>query len=329
MSAFAATLAPLFPGLRFEAGGAPHFDGRPLPPADPRAFGLAPATEPGAAVAQQLTLWLYLHFHCREPRAGEGTPAAPTSPAQWAERQAALHAANAGRAGFDPGWSVESVEPGGAAVLAKGVRRRREPAGRFHLEDPAVMALSPGAAVAVARPAGSAAVQPGFYHLFGPVLGSADDERRLVRIYWHLRAESAADWVASISRRLGGLGLPFRAKVLVDAQAFRRCDAAVLYLARRHFAAARAGLLEIAEQLRPGLGARRPPFTLPLAPGVALAEDPGTSFGLHRCGLLAAGWTGDLSAASDPCGAAERAFRAAGLDPLRPYLEPGSHDRYV
>ena len=63
-----------------------------------------------------------------------------------------------------------------------------------------------------------------------------------------------------------------------------------------------------------------PPWTRPLARGVSWADDPGggESFGLHRCRLAAEGLGSGEGV--------DAAFRAAGLDPLRPHLAPGARD---
>ena len=78
---------------------------------------------------------------------------------------------------------------------------------------------------------------------------------------------------------------------------------------------------------------RVPAFTLPLAPGVGLAEGPGESFGEHRCGLLADGILDarDQGArghvARSECAIAR--FARAGVEIDVPYLEPAMDGRHV
>ena len=69
--------------------------------------------------------------------------------------------------------------------------------------------------------------------------------------------------------------------------------------------------------------------------GLGLAEDPGggLSFGQSRCRIAAEGLVrAHAEGAQSPAARAERmaaAFRERGLDPLCPYLEPGSRDTYT
>jgi hypothetical protein len=85
---------------------------------------------------------------------------------------------------------------------------------------------------------------------------------------------------------------------------------------------------EVAAALRPAT----PLFTLPLAPGIGLAEDPNTgeSFGMHRCRLTAEGivdaWSRGEQSGAARLAAIAAAFTRAGCDLDRPYLSPASAD---
>ena len=135
-----------------------------------------------------------------------------------------------------------------------------------------------------------------------------------------------------LTSRLNSASLPFRAKVVNDPARYTRCDAGVLYVHRHDYDAVapvvRATYRELADGLRPAT----PAFAKPLAPGLAVAEDPGDgdSFGMHRARLLAEGIVAAGERGSDDAVAvvAER-FAAAGLDLDKPYVNPGSPDRYA
>ena len=75
---------------------------------------------------------------------------------------------------------------------------------------------------------------------------------------------------------------PYRLKLAHHPLGFDRADAAVLYLRAEDFGRRYDPL----DGDRRGAGApscaRVPAFTLPLAAGVGLAEDPGESFGERR-----------------------------------------------
>ena len=123
-------------------------------------------------------------------------------------------------------------------------------------------------------------------------------------------------------------------KTLSDPRAYRRADAGVLYLGKRHYSAARAEIVatycKLGDRIRPAT----PLLTKRLAPGLAVAEDPGdgVSFGQHRCTLIArALWRAFEEGSRSPRARLEAvaaAFRQEGLDPRHPYLAPGSTDVY-
>ncbi|MDB4895709.1 MAG: hypothetical protein JWN15_1971 [Firmicutes bacterium] len=85
--------------------------------------------------------------------------------------------------------------------------------------------------------------------------------------------------------------------------------------------------------MRESLGAS-PAFTKVLANGLGLAEDPGgnTSFGMHRCELLAAllchSAAVGLKTTDEKLAFIDEAFGSAGYSLDTPYLNPGSSDHY-
>ena len=100
----------------------------------------------------------------------------------------------------------------------------------------------------------------------------------------------------------------------------RHSGSAVLYLPSVD--ALPAGLLTA---LAPALRTDTSPLCLPLAPGAALAEQPGNgmTFGEHRCHLVAlalAGLVPRTSERQDSLAAIANVFSAHGVDPTRPHL---------
>lgn len=96
-------------------------------------------------------------------------------------------------------------------------------------------------------------LSPGYYLVVGDAPMSQVDG--LVRLYWHLTPEGAAEWLQRATEALNARSLPFRLKVLHAPQLFTRCDAGVLYLPRSAFDAATRTLKDIyartGAQLRP------------------------------------------------------------------------------
>jgi hypothetical protein len=187
------------------------------------------------------------------------------------------------------------------------------------------------AATAAAGARVSLADQPGFLYLHGAPRDGVWDEGALLRIYFDSPPASALRLAAKLPARLARFRIPFHFKILLQPPELeRRCDGVVLYVQRRHFPVAGLLCLEQLESLP--AGRRSPLFTLPLAPGLSLAEDPGGSFGMSRCRLLAEIlWNcrhGGISEVEVQVAEARRIFVGRGLDPERPYLNPGSAGFY-
>ncbi len=274
----------------------------------------------GPALLSALQDDLYARLYTR-PVADDAPPADGLA---QRDHIAALSAANNGTGTWEPGWTAGPVDEDGRVVVAKdSVTFWARPEG---------VRASERCRVRVGKELRH--LLAGYYVAIG---SGADDDgpEPLVRLYWHLTAPAAVPFIAAVTAALNARDVPFRAKVLADPGAYRRADAGVLYVARRHFAGLAGTLAILYERLAPGLRAATPLFTLSLAPGLALAEDPGgaLSFGQHRCRLLAAGlWRsfeqGDRTAPARAA-AVGAAFREAGLDPAAPHLEPGPAADYV
>ncbi len=246
---------------------------------------------------------------------------------------ARLSRANCGHGTWQPGWRIRRIaDDGGVAVEKYGVR--------FHVAAEGVRCsrekAAPGKRCRVRIPAEMRALLPGFVVIWGDAdVAEPEAIPWLVRCYWHLRPAGAARWVGVLTAGLNRRGIPFSLKTLSDPRSYRRADSGVLYLEPEHYPAARAAIRrchrEVREELRPEV----PRLTVRLAPGLGVAEGPagGDSFGQHRCRLIAAAVvrafeTGRRSAAAR-ADAVAAAFRAAGLDPERPHLAPGSGSSYV
>jgi hypothetical protein len=156
----------------------------------------------------------------------------------------------------------------------------------------------------------------------GPVDGEA------ATCFLHLQPGTAPDLFARAVTTLDGYGLGFRAELAGDPDACRRTDAAVLTVRRDDIPAVARVALRLGERAPFALAPSVPAFTRQIAPGVAIADHPGsgTSFGRHRSRLIAAG----LVAAGHGAGPAHRraavlaALRKAGLDPAALHLNPGN-----
>jgi hypothetical protein len=261
---------------------------------------------------------LYFSFYCR----------GRVEPARWREPQPvsgdtrlldALAAANAGPEVWEPGWSVERIEADEAVVRSAALRARAP------LSD--IRAAEEG--VRLRARSARTGISPGHLMLMGDASHELDGD--VVRVYWNVVAGGAVELVRALTSRLTDERVPYCFKLAHHPLGFDRADAAVLYVRAEDFPPLREALTAIGETLAAVLRPREPVFTLPLVPGVGLAEDPGESFGEHRCGLLA---EGILEARGIRGRAARRErviarFTHAGVDIDAPYREPSMAGRHV
>lgn len=298
--------------------------GRLIDPAEESALGAPPSASPLiAGLLQAIYQGWYCRFDGPEPvEAGPGHDLLP-----------ALQAANAGRERWDVGWRIEAVQPDGRVTLRKADEARLAWPGEYVTQDGPGMPPRRDAGVLLRAPREGVDFQPGFYFAFGETLGAVDSSSPWVRFYWHLRPAGAAPLLAGLTRRLNRFEVPYRAKVLRHSSQYRRPDAGVLFVHRRHYQVT-ANLAaevhgEIAAALRPGV----PLFAKPLAPGLGVAEDPGNgeSFGWQRCRAVAEGlWAAHSEglSADERLPAIVRTLEHKGVDLAHPHLCRSRVDLY-
>ena len=243
----------------------------------------------------------------------------------------ALSEANFGTGYSTTGWSVTGIAKGMAMVRKSGVQLLARPADYGHSDND--VPPPAGSTLTVRFPKEFIHLSPGFYMAVGN-RDLSTDGTGVVRWYWNLSAEGAIRFLRQATMDLNRLDLPFKLKVLSDPARYVRCDAAVLYVRQPDCNAVSEALrsvyIEVASSLKPST----PALTKQVAPGVGVAEDPGhgTSFGLHRCGVLAEGiiraHENGRHALSDRLDAIDESFIVEGLSLDRPYLNPGSPDTY-
>lgn len=239
------------------------------------------------------------------------------------EFEASLSAANCGRGFLDEAWQVLGSDERGVIVAKNGLEltvdgAKLTPAGT------ATGVPADGELAAMRLPKELFAISPGFYVACADRAVDTTRSRRLVRLYWNLRADGAVPFVAAATRALNCAGAAFRLKVLNDPSAFSRCDAAVIYLGRDDYPELADLILALHGEIDGFLSPRTPVFTAELAPGVGFAEDPGTaeSFGEHRCRLLADALVRSHESGSDPLAAVQERFAKDGIDLDAAHLSP-------
>ncbi len=235
-----------------------------------------------------------------------------------------LAAANEGAGCLEPGWRLVGEDDGRLIVQRGGLRLWAGP------EEVVAGGTGMGDAVALRLPPDLPAYSPGFYVVRGQRGFSADGPRVLDRFYLDLSAEGAVPFVREASRRLNDAGLAFTAKVVDHPAGFDRRDAAVMAFERPDRDRAFAAAEEVRGAVTEFLDGGAPAMTLPLAPGLAFAEDPGggVGFGWNRCVLIAkavvtAAERG-IDAPEDRIEVVRERFAQAGIDLDTPHLGPPS-----
>ncbi|HYV43689.1 MAG TPA: T3SS effector HopA1 family protein [Myxococcaceae bacterium] len=234
---------------------------------------------------------------------------------------AALEAAAAGFDCWEPGYRVAQLQGDWAYVtgpqLTLFVDDRRS-----DLQPPDA---KEGDEVRVRVPCARPNLTPGFFYFLGRA-GPVDHSRVHVKLYCNLSPSFAPVLLHSL---LTLEGRTFEGKLVNDPEAYCRADTAVLYIAP-------ADLPPVLQRVRDfhalhpdAFREGAPLMTREVLPGIGLAESPlpppgqpPTSFGQHRCGLVASAVHRCLRGALPPAAwmdAVRAAFAAEGLSADRPW----------
>lgn len=231
---------------------------------------------------------------------------------------------------WDPGWRIYQQNPDGRIMVQKGERSRTAVVGEYAANKWPGMTPTVGEQVNLRVYPGTGDLQQGFYYAFGSALSDQFDEYALLRFYFNVQAYAAPELLAGLTAQMNRYGVPFRFKTLVDASAYRRADAAVLYVAKKHYDLVASLLCDLRVTLGDKLRTSTPMFSKTLVPGIGMAEEPGTgeSFGMHRCRLVAEGvvdaWLAGSQAVAARSAAVQQRFATNGIDLHTPYLNPRS-----
>ena len=244
----------------------------------------------------------------------------------------ALSAANAGTGRHESGLQVVSTNQGGTVVYRAGLKLVAQ------LDDCIVEgggSPQPGGAVGLRLPKELRSVSPGYYMALsnrGEITGEAP---AIIRLYWNLRAGGAEPFIRIFTRLLNEAKMYFQLKVLNDPASYIRCDAGVLYFLKTDRGLVAEILSEVYPKLVSHLKPAVPVFTKLLAPGIGLAEDPGSeeSFGQHRCRILAEGivraYEQGAHSLDERLAITVESFASARIRLNLPYLNPNSIDDYA
>ncbi|WP_144186865.1 lanthionine synthetase LanC family protein [Elioraea rosea] len=329
MDASRAVLSDAIAALRIRSATSFSWFGAPSPRLPRR---IADSLDPRLAktyLTGSIQARLYNQFYIR----GRPVPATPHSDLHpdvgLTDFVRQLSAANRSRFSLDSGWSI-TRRGNGVCTVTKDALTLLVPTQAVE------QAQGEEGPVTVRVPKECFGFSPGFYVALGERELVRDGSVPLLRVYWNIAPDAAASLVTALTVALNEATLPFMLKVLNDARRFTRCDAAVLYVPTDKHDAMHEAVRPVHRALAGALGDAIPAFTLRLAPGLGLAEDPGTgeSFGMHRCRLVAEALVAAHAARERSAAArlarVEAQFREAGLDLDRPHLRRAdADDRYA
>lgn len=250
-----------------------------------------------------------------------------------------LHKSNCGEGYFDPGWQVMREEIDGSLAVSKGGLTLHIDRDR-HLKDNERQAIV-GDIVAIRMPKNL--LQNGFYMAVGNA-GLYDrtqpqDNSITVRLYFHLTSEGAVAVMASLTRQLNEIKIPFSFKVLYNPADYKRYDSGVLYCDRSYYPIVRQVLQTVYLDNHKHFQTQVPLFTKQIAPGLAVAEEPKhkftsqESFGTNRCQIIANGllqsWNQQKTSPEQRLDLILQNFSFLGIDLERAFLNAGSEDVYA
>ena len=146
----------------------------------------------------------------------------------------------------------------------------------------------------------------------------------LVRLYLACAPHTTLHAVTAVQARAEQWDVPWLLSSRALTQPVPSPDATVLYLPADALAELRGPLTQLVDDVRPFLATAVPLLTLRIARGAALAQNPpdGSSFGEHRCGIIAAAALETLHVHHRE--AVQRTYAAFAdehVDPRRPYRE--------
>lgn len=145
----------------------------------------------------------------------------------------------------------------------------------------------------------------------------------VLRIYLACAPHTALHVVAAVTERAGRWAEPWLLSTRALHQPVPTPDSTILSVPARSLAPLREEVRDLVSDVRPFLASQAPLLTLHVAAGVGIAQGPsdGSSFGLHRCGLVAGAVLATAAGRgpADPFRATLSAFNDARVDPRRPY----------
>ncbi|MDJ0732608.1 MAG: T3SS effector HopA1 family protein [Nostocaceae cyanobacterium] len=250
-----------------------------------------------------------------------------------------LHQSNCSSGYFDPGWSILQEETDKSLAVTKANLRLHIERDK-HLQETETSA-DIGDLVSIYMPKNR--VQNGFYVAVGNAgihhLDTVKKQALTVRIYFNLSPEGAVAVMSFLTQKLNEIRIPFSFKVLYNPQDYKRHDSGVLYFDKRDYKVVKQVLQTVYQENQLHFKPKIPLFTMQLAPGLGLAEEPNQkfatqeSFGMNRCQIVANGlltaWKQGENSSDGRMKAILEQFDLLGIDLQHVYLNANSENIYT
>jgi len=245
-----------------------------------------------------------------------------------------LHENNRGQGYWSSGWRVVKEEADGAVAV------HRDGLTLYVERESLQTSVSLGDLIPIKLPKNL--IQNGFYMAVADAGASQQyqsQDETLVRVYFNVTPDGAVAVMDSLTTHLNAIPIPFTFKALYNPSDYGRYDAGVLYFNKSDYEQVRPVLEMIYAQYRSHFQNEVPLFTKPIAPGLAIAEEPNhrfnekESFGTHRCQIVANGlmeaWQQGNDTPAGRMAAILHNFSALNIELQRPYLNADSEDIYT
>jgi hypothetical protein len=211
---------------------------------------------------------------CRPHQASDGLPSDLTG---------VLRATHSGFRDWESGWWVDDVGTRGQVIARRGTDLRM--VDRIDYAAPTGSALlpSPGDMIVVAGRRDRIDPGDGWWRTAAESWVWADPPRPLVRLFYSVAVEGLPVLVERLLTELESVRDPWMLKCATAQSSYTRADAVVLFVTPAALSARADSCVDAATGDQ-----GRPPLTFRVAPGLAMAYDPGCgeSFGMNRCRLL-------------------------------------------
>jgi hypothetical protein len=267
---------------------------------------------------ERIAGWLYQNWYTAQPDPEGRTHS--TGP--FNDLRGVLRIATAASRRWQQGWVARQVAPNGLCLAGnKAATRQLQPGQYANVARPG-LPLAPGDALVVNELVDWVDEPSGFWFSQSPHGGPSNP---LIRVYFNVGWQHLGHVLGEATARFDEAGTRYMLKCPVRADGLSRTDTLVVYAARERWQTFRPLLVDLASSLHGQLREATPPLTRIIAPGVAVAEDPGdgTSFGEARCRALAAGVVALLRrprlAPRKAVTLLAEALHAASVDPHEPW----------